>query len=189
MGLNLVFFLIELKRKISKLKKKNNSRKVITIPYVHDNIVKKNRLTTVIEKPSFSFSEDNKRKLEEILETVAKEEKRLLLVGFSLISKKVSFNLNLRYRKKKKLTPVLAFPFEEDQEHKIKICDPTIPKDLGDILICYSLARKQATISKKQLEKVICDWFLHGLLKLLFGNDKNNSSKKIKKKLALEKLI
>lgn len=81
-------------------------------------------------------------------------------------------SLNNNYRNKNKKTDVLSFPIFDllaDEQ-------PISPTELGDIFICYPVAKSQASSLEVTLENEIVHLFVHGFLHLL-GFDHERSSK------------
>jgi probable rRNA maturation factor len=81
-------------------------------------------------------------------------------------------SLNKTFRKKNKKTDVLSFPlfdFNDDFQ-------PAVPIDLGDIFICFPVAKTQAKSLNVSLENELIHLFVHGFLHLL-GFDHERSSK------------
>ena len=70
---------------------------------------------------------------------------------------KESKELNSQYRKKEYATDVLSFPFNEILENSFYI---------GDILICYPIAEKQAKERSISTEREIITLMVHGILHL-----------------------
>jgi probable rRNA maturation factor len=78
-------------------------------------------------------------------------------VTIRLGDKEESRRLNLSYREKDDPTDVLSFPFNEDMEGAFYI---------GDIFICFPLAREQAEENNIPLGTELFILMLHGLLHL-----------------------
>ena len=74
-------------------------------------------------------------------------------VSLTFVSKEKIQELNKEYREKDKETDVLSFEAEGD--------------DLGDIFICYEVAKKQAEEYGEELEYRLRFLFIHGVLHLL----------------------
>ena len=77
-------------------------------------------------------------------------------------------NLNKRYRKINEVTDVLSFPLNET-----KFPDKVLR--LGDIIISYPQARKQAGLSNTIVDEEIDRLVEHGLFSLLGLHDKNKN--------------
>lgn len=76
------------------------------------------------------------------------------------VSGESSKKLNCRYRRKNKPTNVLSFASQ-------------VSGELGDIIICPSIAKREALTAGKSFSAQINYLFIHGLLHLL-GFDHNN---------------
>jgi probable rRNA maturation factor len=79
-------------------------------------------------------------------------------ICIKLGSEKESRQLNLSYRKKDYPTDVLSFPLNE------KLPDGFY---VGDIFICYPLAREQAKENHLTVEQELLTLMLHGILHLV----------------------
>lgn len=121
-----------------------------------------------------------------------KTEISLAIVGDGRMRK-----LNKMYRGKNRVTDVLSFdnksvlPYLKKAFVKIKknkeefVLPPDGIKRLGEIIICYPQAKKQAKRQKHSLEKELIILFVHGLLHLL-GYDHEKDSRKTEQMMALE---
>lgn len=111
-----------------------------------------------------------RQKITDIFATALKEtnNKNNMSVNITIVGEKTIKNLNREYRKVDRVTDVLSFPLndEEDyvsQEFKLdQVCT-----DLGDIVICLKKAKQQAQEYGHSEEREICFLALHGLLHLL----------------------
>lgn len=83
--------------------------------------------------------------------------------------------LNKTYRKKNKPTDVLSF-------------DPIEPDDLGELVLCPSVLRKQAKEHKLKFEIELGYMVIHGVLHLL-GYDHEKTAKEAKEMFRLQDLI
>jgi probable rRNA maturation factor len=93
------------------------------------------------------------------------KEKKLDEVELSLAivgSRKIK-ELNRQYRKIDKVTDVLSFSLEEPR-------GPNGQLKLGDIVICYPMAREQARRENKFVSEKILELVVHGLKNLLGEN-------------------
>ncbi len=90
-------------------------------------------------------------------------------ISFAIVSKSEIHNMNLSYRKKDKETDVLSFPFIFIKNiwdfKKFK------ENDLGEIIICYDVVKKQAAEFKKETKEEILFLCIHGILHLLGFED------------------
>jgi len=90
--------------------------------------------------------------------------------------------LNNKYRKKNYPTDVLSFSIFESE-------GPRIPSlDLGDILICLPVAKKQAREYQESLRHELERLTVHGVLHL-FGYDHEKSKKEEKQMFSLQNKI
>ena len=98
-----------------------------------------------------------KKSAQEILEEygfLPKSRLEIVLVG-----KRKAKELNQRYRKMLYTPEVLTFPYQE------KI--PNGEVFLGEIVICFPLAREKATLENQRLEEAVDDLLRHGVKNLL----------------------
>jgi probable rRNA maturation factor len=73
--------------------------------------------------------------------------------------------MNFLYRKKNKPTDVLSFATKFDSK---KIKNISAPEDLlGEVFICYAIAKQQAKEQKKTIQEVINKLLIHGLVHLV----------------------
>jgi len=113
---------------------------------------------------------------EEILVEAIKELKlasRKIEASVNLVGEAKIKELNKKHRNKNKVTDVLSFPMTEKletQNAKFEI------RDLGDIFICLSFAKKQAKSENVSIEKELARLTVHGFLHLL-GYDHERSKK------------
>lgn len=91
--------------------------------------------------------------------------KENLIFDVSFVNKVDIKKINNKYRKVNKPTDVISFALR-DAKQTIK--SPL----LGEILICYEVASKQAKENKWSVNKEICFLFVHGILHL-FQYDHN----------------
>jgi len=169
-----LLFLIEIKRRQAKRRKKRLLTRVLK-----KSAVTNSELTISVSKPEYTLSEEITEKLAKILKIVVEKQNISGLVSLSLISKKASQKLNLRYRKINKSTDVLAFPFYYNYQKEIGSCSTGKLRDLGDIFICYPVAQEQAQENQRSLFQEICFLFLHGLLHLLGYDHEKDKDRKI----------
>lgn len=101
--------------------------------------------------------------------------KQNVSLSVSFVDVKEIKSLNKQYRNIDKETDVLSFVFDEQLSEKEKSFYKTKVKikELGDIVISYEIALKQATSYNHSLNREICFLFTHGLLHLL-GYDHAN---------------
>lgn len=108
---------------------------------------------------------DRKRVREALAKTLKEQEitKGVVKISLSVVGERKIRELENKYFKEDKVTDVLSFPLQEGKE---------MPEDfdglnLGDIVICYPQAKRQALqwnrIMDEEIEFLAC----HGLLHLL----------------------
>lgn len=89
-------------------------------------------------------------------------------ISVSIIGDRKMRELNLKYRKKDKTTNVLSFPAKENIEGIAFPAESTAGrKFLGDILISYPQALRDAQAENKLVDIKIYELLEHGLLHLL----------------------
>lgn len=95
------------------------------------------------------------RALQELLDTVGKAlpKKAGGELSIAFVSEQAIRRINKTYRKKDKVTDVLAFEFP-----------------LGEVLICYSQAKRQAAERGHTVKQEVLDLLIHGILHV-FGYD------------------
>ena len=84
-------------------------------------------------------------------------------VSVAIIGDRKMKNLNKKYRQKEGTTNVLSFPLSEGET-------TVMPKDilrLGDVVISYPMAIKEAAEEDMMVDDKICELVEHGLLHLL----------------------
>lgn len=107
-------------------------------------------------------------------------------LGLFLVGKDKMKALNSQYRGQDRVTDVLAFSQIESKKHFVI---PRIPVlSLGDIIICYPQAKKQALRFGHSVSCEIAVLFVHGLLHLL-GIDHETGQRQAKKMMELENKI
>lgn len=82
-------------------------------------------------------------------------------VSLAVVGTRKSQALNQQYRQLDQPASVLSFPLEEPR-------GPDGILRLGDVVVCYSLARQQAAQEKRMVDEVIWELVEHGL-KNLYG--------------------
>jgi probable rRNA maturation factor len=81
-------------------------------------------------------------------------------ISISVVGSRKIKQLNQEYRKVDEVTDVLSFPLEEAR-------GPNGQLRLGDIIICYPVAREQARLENKMVGDKIMELIEHGLKHLL----------------------
>ena len=106
------------------------------------------------------------------------------VISIALVGPKEIQKLNLQYRRKNKPTDVLSFSRME----KGSIQLPTPETDLGDVLICWEIAKTQAREYGASLKEELARLTVHGVLHL-FGYDHEISPKEEKRMFTLQDKI
>lgn len=103
--------------------------------------------------------------------------KKQLKVSLAIIAEEEIKRLNKAYRSIDKVTDVLSF-----SEKETKMVFPGEKKEsLGEILICYPQALRQAKENKKPLKEELALLFVHGLLHLLgYDHKKEKEARKMR---------
>ena len=135
---------------------------------------------TSLRAPGNSF-------FKKVLETAARELKLKgkISVSVNLVGEKKIRELNRKYRNKDKPTDVLSFPLNEKLEIrnlKLEI------KDIGDVFVCLSIAKKDAKRENVSIEAKLAQLTVHGFLHLL-GYDHEKSADSAKMMFQLESRI
>lgn len=81
-------------------------------------------------------------------------------VSLSVVGTRKSQRLNQEYRDLDQQAPVLSFPLEEPRS-------PDGILRLGDVVVCYPLARQEAARGKRMVDEVIWELVEHGMSNLL----------------------
>ncbi|NBX68622.1 MAG: rRNA maturation RNase YbeY [Proteobacteria bacterium] len=105
-------------------------------------------------------------------------------ITIAVVSSKKIQNLNFKYRKKNKPTDVLSFSRMETSPDFF----PAVKSDLGDVLICWQVAKKQAREDKVTIREELSRLTIHGVLHL-FGYDHEISEEEEKKMFRLQDKI
>lgn len=75
--------------------------------------------------------------------------------------------LNKHYMGKEGATDVLSFPLNDPDDPAPFVSSPDNVLRLGDIVVCYPVAREYALKRQVLLDEVVCDLAEHGCLHLL----------------------
>jgi len=90
---------------------------------------------------------------------------RKVEISVAFVDSKTIKQLNRQYKKINRITDVLSFSLEINS--KFQIPDPKFQNYLGEIIICYPQAKKQAKEQKHSIKEEIKILLVHGLLHLL----------------------
>ncbi len=105
-------------------------------------------------------------------------------ISIAIVGPKQIQKLNLQYRNKNKPTDVLSFSRMEPSLAAFSFEET----DLGDVLICWSIAKKQAAEYKTTLQEELARLTVHGVLHL-FGYDHEIGLKEEKRMFRLQEKI
>ncbi len=88
-------------------------------------------------------------------------------IDVSLVDDETIHEINRDYRHVDRVTDVISFAFNDDKDPKDAILDPSVPRMLGEILICLPQAQRQAKEIGNTIQRELSFLFVHGLLHLL----------------------
>ncbi|MCD6500912.1 rRNA maturation RNase YbeY [bacterium] len=136
-----------------------------------------------IEINNLTTNEIDEGFIRKIAEKVLKEEKKEGLLSIAFIGSGRMRKINKKYRKKNRVTDVLAFPekrlpFEKFFQELQKI------QGLGEVVICLREVKKNVKRFKSSFEKELARVLIHGILHLLgYTHEKSEkAAKKMKEK-------
>lgn len=123
-------------------------------------------------------------------------------VGFELVSRSNIKKINYKFRDKNAVTDVLSFPTLELKPEGVSELATTVIKDnyktdinyatgnlyIGDVLVCYKVAKKQAKEYDNSIQRELGYLFVHGLLHLLGYDHETETDKKAMRKME-EKIL
>jgi len=84
----------------------------------------------------------------------------------NLVNRDKIQEINKVYRQIDKVTDVISFAFEDDEDFSL-LKGEKLPRDLGSIIICVDKAIEQAQEYNHSFEREMSFLFIHGLLHLL----------------------
>ena len=123
-----------------------------------------------------------KEKINEIFLIALKEINKKLNVSanITVVGRSKIKDLNNEFRRVNKVTDVLSFPLLENEELAGKeLEDESILTDLGDIVICKSVAISQAKEYNHSYMREFCFLALHGFLHILGYDHINKDDEKV----------
>lgn len=88
-------------------------------------------------------------------------------------------DINNKYRNINKATDVISFAYLDDKTEVINVDDDIYDIDIGEIYICYDVAKKNAIKYGNSLNRELNFLFVHGLLHLLGYNHIKKEDEKI----------
>ena len=94
---------------------------------------------------------------QKILREFGLEEKTQL--GLVLVGKRKAKSLNQDFRKQDYIPAVLSFPYKEET--------PEENYFLGDVVVCFPLAREKAVLENQTIEQAMVDLIKHGINNLV----------------------
>jgi len=106
--------------------------------------------------------------MKEITDRVRRKVDGNLSVAF--IKEKEMQRLNKEYRHKDKVTDVLAFPLNEKDDNGVL---------LGEVLICYPQAKRQAAERGHTVKEEVLDLLIHGTLHVLGYDHETDKDAKV----------
>lgn len=92
-------------------------------------------------------------------------------VSVFVCGKRKMRELSRRYLRKAEDHNVLSFVYTEVKKEFVDFPDNML--QLGDIIVCYPLAQKQAMEENKMVDAVVCELVEHGVLHLLGEHHEN----------------
>lgn len=130
----------------------------------------------ILEINNFTTNKIDKENLEKIFKQTLKlaKVKKKIEVSLAIVGKDRMRKINKIYRKKNRVTDVLAFEADKDLG--------------GEIIICYPQVKKQAKLLNQSFKQELNLVFIHGLLHL-FGFDHEKSKFKAQQMRMMEEKI
>ena len=128
-------------------------------------------METIIYDETDKITEDMADWIENLLNVAAKKlsVEKNAEVSITVVSNEKIREINREYRDKDKVTDVISFAIEDDEDDVLKEFDMegiTIPRDLGDIFISYDKAVEQAAEYGHSVERELGFLMVHGFLHL-----------------------
>ncbi|WP_091263967.1 rRNA maturation RNase YbeY [Alkalibacterium thalassium] len=131
-------------------------------------------METIIYDETDKITEDMADWIEDLLNVAAKKlsVENNAEVSITVVSNEKIREINREYRDKDKVTDVISFAIEDDEDDEddlLKEFDMegiTIPRDLGDIFISYDKAVEQAEEYGHSVERELGFLMVHGFLHL-----------------------
>ena len=128
-------------------------------------------METIIYDETDKITEDMADWIEDLLNVAAKKlsVEKNAEVSITVVSNEKIREINREYRDKDKVTDVISFAIEDDEDDLLKEFDMegiTIPRDLGDIFISYDKAVEQAEEYGHSVERELGFLMVHGFLHL-----------------------
>lgn len=138
--------------------------------------------SSLLKKHLLMAAQETLASLPEALLKKHLEKKKCHLLNLSVVSSNEIKKLNTQYRGKPKPTDVLSFSRLEGEKSF------SIIPDIGDVMICFEVAKKQAKVWENTLPEEIRRLTVHGVLHV-FGYDHEISPKEEKRMFSLQEKI
>jgi len=124
------------------------------------------------------------RMIKQVAEEISHQLKvtKPVFISVAFISEKEIKAYNKTYRGVDRVTDVLSFSFEDNKD-----AFPEMEKVMGEILLCYPQAKKQAKEAKHSARKELIFLLIHGSLHL-FGHE-HQTIKQAEKMFILQKKL
>lgn len=128
-------------------------------------------METIIYDETGKITEDMVEWMEDLLNVAARKlsVQDNAEVSITVVSNEKIQDINKEYRDKDKVTDVISFAIEDDEQELFKEFDlegVTIPRDLGDVFISYDKAVEQAEEFGHTVERELGFLMVHGFLHL-----------------------
>jgi len=106
---------------------------------------------------------------------------KVVTISVTLCGRAKMRSLNKKYRQKDYATDVLSFPVYENLRPDKRVKEKNLPEvELGDLVICKEIAKKQAQEFKISYEQELIHLAVHGFLHLLgFDHEISDKEEKI----------
>lgn len=124
-------------------------------------------------------SEEFQELLANVLQKAAEmEETGPAEVSVTIVTKERIQEINSEYRQKDAVTDVISFAMEEMGEDETEIIGGEETRFLGDIIICFDVAKEQAEEYGHSIEREMGFLAVHGFLHLLGYDHMNEADEK-----------
>jgi probable rRNA maturation factor len=116
--------------------------------------------------------DENNNEYEQLITNVLQKAAELEGIGTSevsvtLVTKERIQEINKEYREKDSVTDVISFAMEEMGEDEMEIIGGEETRFLGDIIICFDVAKEQAADFAHSMEREMGFLAVHGFLHLI----------------------
>jgi probable rRNA maturation factor len=125
-------------------------------------------MITVLFRTESHYPVNRKKIIESVTEVLSKKVKSRTEVSISIIGDRLMKKLNSTYKQKEYTTDVLSFPQNDPSVAMSPFVEaPDGILHLGDILVSFPMAVKEAGEENKMVDDTIVELILHGLDHLL----------------------